>query len=319
MDETQTVLQYLSGFYTLKSDAEHLKINNPILTQLCMPEFYVPHLVKNLVPMLRGYAFYLSDNTNVTWPQFKSALIDLALSFNYTPTTNPPTSVPPPLSFYGSNRPGSSMPEQTDPRHQYQNPRGSRGHRRAGGSKRGNSRGGYHNFDQSYSHHSPYNTRRGGPNRFTTLICDYCKRPGHHINDCRQRQRQQQNQRSHTNYNLDQYQPQQQQQFWQPHQHQNHPQPPYLPLPAPPPKQQQNHQQLQIMNTSNHHPQTDMTQPSLRSELTDVLNKWGLSAVLDTLQPHITPPQPSTASGPSSNRNQQATSEEVFPEPWARG
>ena len=103
------------------------------------------------------------------------------------------------------------MPEQTDPRHQYQNPRGSRGHRRAGGSKRGNSRGGYHNFDQSYSHHSPYNTRRGGPNRFTTLICDYCKRPGHHINDCRQRQRQQQNQRSHTNYNFDQYQLQQQQ------------------------------------------------------------------------------------------------------------
>ena len=61
-------------------------LNSPLLVTFpCL----CPSLVKNLVPMLRGYAFYLTYNTNVTWPQCKSALLDLASTIHLLPTHLP--------------------------------------------------------------------------------------------------------------------------------------------------------------------------------------------------------------------------------------
>jgi hypothetical protein len=280
MTETQTIPEYLQGFNALKIEAELLKRQNPMLAQLCQPSFWVQHLVDNLVPMLRGYAFYLLANTNVTWSQFRTTLTQLAVTLKYEPATIiTPTTVKQ-VSFVGTT-PGSPPPAEHTNHNNHQQSRNSKSNRGNNGHMKGNRRG-------------------------RNITCTFCNHDGHHVNDCRKKKRLQN--RRNTNYNQNQgynnnYQNHGQQQYQNFQPHQNFP-------------NQQNNQnhQLQLANASNQQQQaTSSTNQTFREDIADVMNKWGLAMLFNPND------LPTKASGSSSNQQQETSSDEVFPEPWARG
>jgi hypothetical protein len=309
MTETQTVEQYLIGFYALKNEAESLAPNNAMLAELCTPKFYIPRLIKNLVPILRGHATYLSKYVNTTWSEFKEDLLKLANNLEYTPSSTVTTSALKQVSFLGTSHPGSPPPAEQANFKQNQQSQGSRVDRGTGGSQRGNRRGGSNNFNNSYSHQS---SRRGTP--YTKVICHFCRKPGHYAKECRSRLAQQ---RAGNNggQSQQQYQTSQQPQYMQMYMPPPPPPQTYLPpqpqMYLPPLPQITNGQPtLQITHPSNQ--STSVSQATFQNELENLFKKYCLSSTSQLVSSTSTQNNDSTAGSSSTMYRQESLSDEFF-------